>query len=49
MRITADELAAVNRTSIPLGKGGGYYGEMAVFHELHCIVRLPSLYEHRNS
>jgi hypothetical protein len=39
MRISADELAKVDRDSIPLGNGGGYYGEMAVFHELHCLVR----------
>lgn len=39
MRLSADELAKVNRDSIPLGHGGGYYGEIAVFHELHCLVR----------
>ncbi|KAF7957961.1 hypothetical protein EAE96_003528 [Botrytis aclada] len=37
MRISADELAKVDRDSIPLGHGGGYYGEIAVFHELHCL------------
>ena len=39
MRISEEDLQAVNRTSITLGNGGGYYGEMAVFHELHCLVR----------
>lgn len=38
MRVSEQDLRAVNRSSIPLGVGGGYYGEMAVFHELHCLV-----------
>ena len=38
MRISEEDLRKVNRSSIPLGNGGGYYGEMAVFHELHCLV-----------
>ena len=38
MKISEQDLRAVNRSSIPLGVGGGYYGEMAVFHELHCLV-----------
>ena len=38
MRISAETLRKVNRTSIPLGIGGGYFGELTVFHELHCIV-----------
>ena len=38
MRISAETLAKVNRTSIPLGHGGGYFGELTVFHELHCLV-----------
>ena len=38
LRIIGEDLEQVNRSSIPLGNGGGYYGEMAVFHELHCLV-----------
>ncbi|KAI9658361.1 MAG: hypothetical protein M1821_002494 [Bathelium mastoideum] len=37
MRVSKEDLERVNRTSIPLGNGGGFYGEMAVFHELHCL------------
>ncbi|TQV91040.1 hypothetical protein IF1G_10275 [Cordyceps javanica] len=37
IRITDDELHALNQTSIPLGQGGGSMGMMAVFHELHCL------------
>ncbi len=39
IRITDDELHALNSTSIPLSSGGGSMGMMAVFHELHCLVR----------
>ena len=34
-----DELHTLNQTSIPLSQGGGSMGMMAVFHELHCLVR----------
>ncbi|KAJ4163954.1 hypothetical protein LMH87_005651 [Akanthomyces muscarius] len=37
IRITDDELHALNSTSIPLSSGGGSMGMMAVFHELHCL------------
>lgn len=32
MRTPAEDLLAANRSSIPLGNGGGYHGEKAVFH-----------------
>ena len=32
MRTPAEYLLAVNRSSIPLGNGGRYHGEKAVFH-----------------
>ncbi|PFH57163.1 hypothetical protein XA68_15423 [Ophiocordyceps unilateralis] len=38
-RLLRHELRAMNQTSIPLQRGGGYMGMMAVFHELHCLVR----------
>ncbi|KAG5914369.1 hypothetical protein E4U42_000526 [Claviceps africana] len=37
IRITDDELRALNQTSIRLGHGGGSMGMMGVFHELHCL------------
>ena len=37
-RVTAEELAKRNQTSIALPKGGGYLAWLEVFHELHCIV-----------
>ena len=44
MKVTADELRAVDQTSIPLADGSGYLAEMAVYHELHCVVScLPGL------
>lgn len=30
----------INETSIALLDGSGYLAETAVYHELHCIVRL---------
>ena len=30
----------INETSIGLADGTGFIAEMAVFHELHCIVSI---------
>lgn len=39
IRVTADELLAVNRTSTNAEDGeGGYLATLDVFHHLHCIV-----------
>jgi hypothetical protein len=40
MKITTEELARLGEPSIAFKDGSGYLAEMAVFHELHCIVRL---------
>ena len=39
IKLSADELAAFGEPSIALRDGSGYIGEMAVYHELHCVVR----------
>ncbi|KAB8297741.1 hypothetical protein EYC80_001543 [Monilinia laxa] len=41
-RITNEEHAHANlgTTTLALGDGSGYVGEMSVFHELHCIKRI---------
>lgn len=38
LRISPEELAKLNQTSIAL-KDGGYLGTLGVYHELHCVVR----------
>jgi hypothetical protein len=40
MKITPEELARLGEPSIAFKDGSGYLAEMAVFHELHCIVRI---------
>ncbi|KAF2816480.1 uncharacterized protein BDZ99DRAFT_136906 [Mytilinidion resinicola] len=40
IRISRDELAKINETSIALRDGSGYIAETAVYHELHCIKRI---------
>ena len=37
IRVTSEELAQSNQTSVTL-PGGGYMAWLGVFHELHCIV-----------
>jgi hypothetical protein len=38
IKLSAQELAHLGEPSIALKDGSGYLAEMAVFHELHCIV-----------
>ena len=38
IRVSEQDLAAVNLTSIPL-TDGDYVAQLGVYHELHCIVR----------
>ncbi|KND86886.1 hypothetical protein TOPH_08479 [Tolypocladium ophioglossoides CBS 100239] len=38
-RFSEEEMRKMNKTSIGFARGGGYHGMMAVFHELHCLVR----------
>ena len=44
MRVTEGELRRDNQASVSLPEGGGFLGWMGVFHELHCIVCILSLY-----
>lgn len=37
IRVSADDLQKINRTSVPLGDGSGYYAIPVVYHELHCL------------
>ena len=43
LRVTAEELAHRNQTSVALTEGGGYLAWLEVFHELHCIVSIATL------
>ncbi|RDK38163.1 hypothetical protein M752DRAFT_279150 [Aspergillus phoenicis ATCC 13157] len=36
VRLSEEDLLAINQTSIPLGSGG-YLGMLGVYHELHCV------------
>ncbi|KAF4637013.1 hypothetical protein G7Y89_g1076 [Cudoniella acicularis] len=36
IRLTEEDLKAINQTSVSLG-GGGYLGMLSVYHELHCV------------
>lgn len=38
IRLTDEDLEAINDTSVPLRRGGGHLDMMTVFHELHCLV-----------
>jgi hypothetical protein len=38
IRLTDEDLEAINDTSVPLHREGGHLGMMTVFHELHCLV-----------
>lgn len=40
IRVTAEELAKSNQTSVSLPKGGGHMVWIGAHHQLHCIVRL---------
>ncbi|KAE8149799.1 hypothetical protein BDV25DRAFT_172657 [Aspergillus avenaceus] len=38
VRVTADDLAKINRTSVPISdEKGGYYAIPDVYHQLHCL------------
>ena len=47
IRVTETELRRANQESVALTEeeGGGYLAWLGVFHELHCIVRMLSLYK----
>lgn len=39
-RVSGEVLERLNRTSVPIpGESDGYFAQMAVMHELHCLVR----------
>lgn len=38
IRVSAEELKAINRTSVKLSDGSGMYmSELNVYHQLHCL------------
>ncbi|KAM0802501.1 hypothetical protein BDR22DRAFT_887289 [Usnea florida] len=37
VRVSANDLQKINRTSVPLGDGSGYYAIPGVYHQLHCL------------
>ena len=41
MRFTKDELESVDQASVEMPENGGYMGWFGVFHQLHCVVRIP--------
>lgn len=43
LKISKEELNRLGETSISFRDGSGYLAEMAVFHELHCVVHIPFL------
>ena len=38
IRVSEDTLKRIGHKSIPFTDGNGYYAELGVFHELHCLV-----------
>lgn len=44
IKITPEELSHLPDPSIAFKNETGYIAELAVYHELHCIVRHPSIY-----
>lgn len=38
IRISKEELVKMNKTALELYDGSGYYGQMSVYHHLHCLV-----------
>ena len=39
-KISRNELEKTGKSSIALADGSGFIAELAVYHELHCIVCL---------
>ncbi|KAJ8067837.1 hypothetical protein OCU04_003431 [Sclerotinia nivalis] len=37
IRISKEELGKLGRTALPLADGSGYFGELNVYHHLHCL------------
>ncbi|KAF6234052.1 hypothetical protein HO173_007882 [Letharia columbiana] len=46
VRVSADDLQKINRTSVPLGDGSGYYAIPDVYHQLHCLKFLRQMLYH---
>lgn len=42
MRVYGDELSPSRQSSVDLPERGGSLAWFGVFHELHCIVRMPN-------
>ncbi|PYH68546.1 oxidase ustYa family protein [Aspergillus vadensis CBS 113365] len=47
IRVTAEDLAKINRTSVPISdEKGGYYAIPDVYHQLHCLKFLRQVVYH---
>lgn len=46
IKVSQESLNRINETSIAFRDGSGFIAELAVYHELHCIVRLSEALEH---
>ena len=44
IRLTEEELKKLNMTSVKLNDNTGYYGQISVYHHLHCLVSVILLY-----
>ncbi|KAI1128411.1 hypothetical protein F5Y10DRAFT_292062 [Nemania abortiva] len=42
IRVDKEALDRINRTSVPLRDGSGYMATLDVYHQLHCLVTVPS-------
>jgi hypothetical protein len=39
IRLTKEEMDKMNKSSIMLADGSGYYGQISAYHHLHCLVK----------
>lgn len=45
IRLSADEMRKMNKTSVTLKDGSGYVGYLEAIHMLHCVVsRFPRIH-----
>lgn len=39
VRLSKEEMDGLNKSSIMLADGSGYYGQISAYHHLHCLVK----------
>ena len=42
IRLSSEELGALNRDAIELSDRSGFHGELSVYHHIHCLVGLSA-------